>query len=135
MDMFKNVMVMSTIGVFNNSYTEQQMAEFKQYIDNMPLAEFIISISQQAPSLLSKGEGAYNFSQISTEKEINISGQINQASGLPVLDNTMFPTLPQGSKVNLEAKDLTDYQDGDILCYIVKGGERTHLPQSGFSES
>ena len=125
LDIFKNIMVVSTIGVLQNSVPEQDIAAFGQYINNMPMAEMISELSKQKTPNLTKEIGAFNFNQQGTAGMLDFSGELRQANGMLVKDNSMFPTLPQGSKAILEMKELAEYKDGDILCFIVKG-EQDH---------
>ena len=55
------------------------------------------------------------------DDEVNATVQFNSSIGLPINDDSMFPILPKGCKTILEVKELKDYQDGDIICFVSKG--------------
>ncbi len=122
LEVFRNAIVASILCSFDNELTHEDMKLFQESLSRKPLADIIIETAAQPPIEYEKGKGgSINLQGSLKDDEINATVQFNSAIGLPVQDDSMFPTLPKGCKTILEIKDLADFQNGDILCFAEKG--------------
>lgn len=71
----------------------------------MPPAEILIESTKQPQAETKKGQGSGINPQGSLkDDEVNATANFNTAIGLPIDDDSMFPTLPKGCKIILEVK-------------------------------
>lgn len=114
-DFIKESMMTVLLGMFANSYSDDEISTARKLIEQMPLAEMVTQMSQ-SESKIAKAVGTMNITAEVTDNELKTTTQLKQAIGFDVKDNSMFPTIPKGGKVTLEM--LEEYNDGDILAFL-----------------
>lgn len=120
--MIRDSIVSTALCIYDNQISKKEMKAYQDALAQMPLAEIIIESAQQPQTELEKGQGGLiNLQGSMLDDEVNATVQISSTIGLPIKDDSMFPILPKGCKTILEMKNIADYQDGDILCFSVKG--------------
>lgn len=117
----KKLVAPLTMGVMENRMTSQQQKEFETIIEQMPMAQFVIELSQDsAKNKLTKEYGAGHFKGISDNGELKIKAEYTPVYGLPVADDGMKPLICKDNLIQFEYKELQDYAIGDIVCYAKK---------------
>jgi len=108
--------------MFVNQMSKQEMKSFQDVLSQQPMAEFIIETAQQPQAELEKGQGEIiNLQGSLKDGDMQATIQFKTSIGLPVQDDSMHPTLSKGSKTILEVMKISEYKDGDILCFSKKG--------------
>ena len=122
-----------TVKGFANMLGKEEMEEFCRKIEEMPLADVVISFQQYGETAdFEKLAGASNIVESTTGDGYTVTSTLNAATGFVVGDDSMFPTLPENCQVILETKELAEYKDGDILAYIAAGDEAIQYRKAAF---
>lgn len=119
-DMIREFVLFGAIGAVQNSFTEEEIQKSKTVLEQIPLSEMILQLSELQTTDIKKQIGSMNMSTTfhNSDDGYDVNTQLQQAFGLDVTDNSMFPILPKGSKAVFEIKELKDYSDGDILIFL-----------------
>lgn len=133
LEVLKNTIIAASLCVIDNEISEQDMKAYQNALAQQPLAEIIIAAAEQPQIDFEKGTGgSINLQGSLKDDEVNATVQFNSAIGLPIQDDSMFPILPKGCKTILEVKDLAEYQNGDILCFVEKGQQELMYRKCAF---
>lgn len=120
-ELLREVMIRSMVSMFANIIPNEEIQAVKEQYKNMPLSEFIISMTDSmGEEYVEKNLGAFNMTVSEKDGNSTITQELKQARGFEVKDNSMYPTIPQGSQASIELKELTDYKNGDIVMYSDK---------------
>ena len=61
-----------------------------------------------------------NITQTGESSGYSVTTQLKNAFGIDIPDDSMYPTMPKGSKAVIEIKEFKDYKDGDIIAFSEK---------------
>lgn len=127
LNMFRDIIYTSFIGMFENKFNTQEANAIRDQIAKLPMSEFLIEMqSEVVKQSIQKQQGTMNIKCIEQNKDIRITQVMKEAFGFPVTDNGMFPIIAKDNKVTVEVKEIREYQNGDIICYFNKG-EKTKI--------
>lgn len=133
LNMVRDSTVAAATSFVDNQISKKDMKAFQELFSQQPLAEFIIEAVQQPLPEMEKGQGGIiNLQGSLKDEEVNATVQFNSSIGLPINDDSMFPVLPKGCRTILEVMDLKEYQDGDIICYVIKGQKEIFYRKCAF---
>lgn len=108
--------------IYNNSFTEEDFEKLSSTLNQMPLSEFLIKINQiKDESKISKETSKY-INKINVEDKETIIMELPALIGIPIIDDSMNPTIPAGSSITLEL--CNDYTSGQILCIQKKDDDK-----------
>lgn len=120
-DFIREMFVHTFASIFENSLTEDAAKAYKEQLERIPMCELIRELGKPIDSMnFEKQFGTMNMSAHTESDGIKAEITAKQAVGFDVTDDSMYPTMPKGSKATLEYCDLDKYKDGDILAYIEK---------------
>lgn len=129
----KKAVALSIMSNFVNAVGQDEMNLLIERYNEMPMASIVIAYQEMMGSeTTEKLPGPANFLSETTEDEYSVDVHMSAASGFLVPDDSMFPTLPKDSRVTIETKQMEEYQDGDILCFILKGEKEIQYRKVGF---
>lgn len=130
----KSMSITSVIGVFANKVTDEELKNYVTFLDNMPLSSFLIQMSKNTDEEIKKGVGILNLQSTFNDEmnDIRIQAEIKEAQGFPVMDNSMFPLIPQNSKTIIEFKLPKEMNDGDIILFTKKNGKDFYYRKVAF---
>lgn len=118
LDLLREIMLTSTMTVFENTFTTEEQKQARKILKEFPMAEFICSLSQdKVKETIIKQQGAGKFKATHSAEDFKIQQTI-APTGFPISDNGMSPQIEKGDLITLEAKEIKDYKNGDIICYI-----------------
>lgn len=119
--MIRRIMIETMISAFENQFPKEFITEVKKQVQEMPVADLIVGLNDKGTFDFAKQFGTMNVTHDEQYENWNLHSELKQAVGFEVKDEAMFPTIPKGSKVTLEIKELAKYTNGDILAFIKKG--------------
>lgn len=103
---------------FGSNIPAEAFDGIKKQLDSMSLSEFLLDISKIQQSNTYIDDGILSTEYEDGEDNAKFTLNIKEPIGIPVKDDSMFPTISKGSQVTLEIKDK--YEDGKIICFIKK---------------
>lgn len=121
MSFVRNAVIETIAGAFENQFPKEMIDKVREQVQKMPVADLVISLNEQETTDFTKQLGTLNITHDEKYTDWNLHAELKRAVGFEVKDDSMFPTIPKGSKVTLEMKTLPEYTDGDILAFIKKG--------------
>lgn len=126
-NLIRQTMVTSVIGSFANSFPKEQVEEIRKQFETMPVSDLIIALNESNQDSITKDIGAMNITQTGESSGYSVTTQLKNAFGIEISDDSMFPTMPKGSKAVIEIKEPKDYRDGDILAFAEKAKKEVIL--------
>ena len=122
LDFLKSTIMFSMIGVFENQIDNSQFQDLLKMTDSMPLSSLLIQLSKTTDESIEKAFGMFNMTSTIDDEinDIRIQTDLKEAQGFPVLDNSMFPIMPENSKAVIEYKITKDLCNGDIIAFSRK---------------
>lgn len=116
-NMLRDCIIQSVCGIFENTFPQEYFIQIKKEFLSMPMGKLIKQLNEYDGASLQKQLGAMNFTASEDRKDYTLSAEIRPPEIFVVSDDSMFPTLPKGSKVAIEMKEIPDYKNGDIVVY------------------
>lgn len=125
LDEYREILVQSIMLLFSNPINNNDMNTFFDNIRELPIADLIL----QSKKLTSK----IDFEKVADSINVNMTIsddmsktliELREPEGFLIEDDSMFPIIRSGSKVNPLALPLNDYKDGDILLVVAKGSKK-----------
>lgn len=133
LNMLKDLIIRSSIGMFENGFKSNIQQVSKEILNALPLAEVIATISNEnLTTEIKKQYGAFSFKAKHSADGFKILQEIG-ATGLAVSDDGMKPVINKGDKVNIEAKELKDLKTGDILCFTKGNTQKIFVRKAVFN--
>lgn len=117
----RRMMIETMAGAFENQFPKELIDGIRKQVQEMPVADLIVALNEQSSVDFSKQLGTMNITHDEQYENWSLHSELKQAVGFDVKDDSMFPTIPKGSKVTLEIKGLSQYVNGDILAFVKKG--------------
>lgn len=118
LDLFREIMLTSAMSVIENEFTTEEQKKARNILKEFPMAEFICSLSHdKVKDTIKKQQGIGNITVTHTADNFKMQQTVSPI-GFPVSDNGMSPQIEQNDLITFEAKEMKDYKNGDILCYI-----------------
>ncbi len=122
LEFLKRILMSSMIGVFENEIDNDSFENILKMADSMPLSSLLIQLSKTTEESIQKTFGMFNMSSTIKDgfNDIKIQADLKEAQGFPVLDNSMYPIMPENSKAVIEYKTIQDFNNGDIIAFSRK---------------
>ena len=110
----KNILVSSSLQLLNSAYDENTLKELQIQLEKEPLSDYIIEYLNNINSFKNINQNIFN-----TEiKQNDVNIMLSEPIGITVQDSSMFPLIPEKSKVCLKLEEK--YNSGDILAVKLK---------------
>jgi len=126
-DMFNNIKEVLVGGMLSgvlNQLDDKQREQARNLIYNMPVAEMIKGYSKINPfEQISMVDSSVVIEQHDDKENYTITNILKDATGFTVPDDSMFPTLPEGSKVIIKPTPPPQLENGDIVYYTKKNAK------------
>lgn len=132
---YREMLIQSFLMFFSNQISIDEMAAVINNLKDMPMAELILHSENLKQGMnFDKSEG-FNIKMEMSDDVTKTLIELKEPEGFIVDDDSMFPIIRSGSKVNPLALPLNDYKDGDILLVVVKGSKKPICRKCMFPDS
>lgn len=105
----------TALRIFENNVNPEQLELIKKELEKQPLSDCVIQILDSKDNTISLSTELFDV------KEKDFTFRIEEPIALPIMDNSMFPLIPQNSKISLKLQEK--YENGDILALKIKKQE------------
>lgn len=105
----------TALRIFENNVNPEQLELIKRELEKQPLSDCVIQILDSKDNAISLSTELFDV------KEKDFTFRIEEPIALPIMDNSMFPLIPQNSKISLKLQEK--YENGDILALKIKKQE------------
>lgn len=105
----------TALRIFENNVSPEQLELIKRELEKQPLSNCVIQILDSKDNTISLSTELFDV------KEKDFTFRIEEPIALPIIDNSMFPLIPQNSKISLKLQEK--YENGDILALKIKKQE------------
>lgn len=112
---------MAALQAFGIPLNKKNIKEIKEELEKEPLAEYIVSLIDNKEADITIDDNDIKFEANENNGKTNLNVILNNPSALKVKDNSMYPTIPENSRITLKIQEK--YKDGDILAIKLKDKE------------
>jgi hypothetical protein len=113
----KKTVIDSAIMIYKNSFSDEDLNNIRLNMNKMYMSLIIIEYAKMIKNNRDLSiESVFNTSAVVSNNILNVLLELKQPQSIVVDDNSMYPILPEGSKVIIEHKLIDEYHDGDILA-------------------
>ena len=133
---YRQIIIQSILMFYTNKVTNEEMQEVIKKMKEMPMAEFILqstNLSQQFD--FDKQAGSFNAKIEMTDDIKKTLLELKEPEGFIIDDNSMYPIIIAGSKVNPQFLPINEYRNGDILLIVIKGSKKPVCRKCLFDET
>lgn len=116
-DSIKFMTTVAALNIYENKLDEETIKNLEIEMNKEPLADFIISLIDNKASAVNFNENGIEV----IDEEENFKLSLTEPVALEIKDDSMFPIISKGSKINLKIEDK--YNNGDIVAFKIKGKE------------
>ena len=106
----KELMINTSLKVYENEFDN---LDLENIVNELSTSNFIVEILDADINTKTN-----NLMKISNKNENDINIKLSEIVSLPVTDNSMFPLIPEKSKITLKIEQ--NYQNGDVLAIKTK---------------
>lgn len=107
---------MTTLKVFTNKVSKEDLNKIKEELNKEPLADFLVLLLDNEKNM-EINEDMLEFKA----KQDNVTISFTEPLSIKIKDNAMFPKIPEGANINLQIQN--EYNKGDILAIKIKNEE------------
>ena len=106
----KELMINTSLKVYENEFAN---LDLENIVNELSTSNFIVEILDADINTKTN-----NLMKLSNKNEDDIDVTLSEVVSLPVTDNSMFPLIPEKSKITLKIEQ--NYQNGDVLAIKTK---------------
>ncbi|MCK9330104.1 MAG: S24 family peptidase [Candidatus Cloacimonetes bacterium] len=136
LDEYREILIQSLLILFSNQITKSDMKMLAERMKELPISDLILQSKTLTSGVdFEKAADSINVNMSITDDMSKTFIELKEPEGFIIEDDSMFPIIRSGSKVNPLALPLNDYKDGDILLVVVKGSKKPICRKCMFPDS
>lgn len=113
------IIVQSVSMMFEKAFDKDTLKVVIDNLNTLPIAEFVLQMKDYPLDGFTKSKDYIKSEGTLDKDNFHFLAELKEPLSFNVDDNAMFPLMSKGSKATIEAMNLSDYKNGDIL-YIMK---------------